>query len=110
MLKRQNVTILGATGTIGLHTLDVIARHPERFRAYALTAHSRVDAANFRTDGRGLKPVSSAQAAGNTRLAGRRFSRMDVFPHRVFRLLSGVNGALTASRHPACAYGPCGNA
>lgn len=44
MLKRQNVTILGATGTIGLHTLDVIARHPERFRAYALTAHSRVDA------------------------------------------------------------------
>lgn len=44
MLKHQNVTILGATGTIGLHTLDVIARHPERFRAYALTAHSRVDA------------------------------------------------------------------
>ena len=44
MLKRQNVTILGATGTIGLHTLDVIARHPERFRAYALTAHSSVDA------------------------------------------------------------------
>jgi 1-deoxy-D-xylulose-5-phosphate reductoisomerase len=44
MLKRQNVTILGATGTIGLHTLDVIARHPDRFRAYALTAHSRVDA------------------------------------------------------------------
>lgn len=44
MLKRQNVTILGATGTIGLHTLDVIARHPERFRVYALTAHSSVDA------------------------------------------------------------------
>lgn len=44
MLKRQNVTILGATGTIGLHTLDVVARHPERFRAYALTAHSSIDA------------------------------------------------------------------
>lgn len=41
--KVQNVTILGATGTIGLHTLDVIARHPERYRAYALTANSRVD-------------------------------------------------------------------
>jgi len=40
----QNVTILGATGTIGLNTLDVIAHHPERFRVYALTAHSRVDA------------------------------------------------------------------
>jgi len=39
----QNVTILGATGTIGLNTLDVIARHPERYRVFALTAHSRVD-------------------------------------------------------------------
>lgn len=44
MPKQQNITILGATGTIGLHTLDVIARHPKRFRAYALTAHSKVDA------------------------------------------------------------------
>ena len=41
MSDRQNVTVLGATGTIGLNTLDVIARHPQRFRAYALTAHSR---------------------------------------------------------------------
>jgi len=44
MADLQNITILGATGTIGLHTLDVIARHPERFRAYALTAHSKIDA------------------------------------------------------------------
>ena len=44
MASLQNITILGATGTIGLHTLDVIARHTERFRAYALTAHSKVDA------------------------------------------------------------------
>ncbi|HEY8118879.1 MAG TPA: 1-deoxy-D-xylulose-5-phosphate reductoisomerase [Methylophilaceae bacterium] len=43
MSRPQNVTILGATGTIGLHTLDVIARHPQRFRAYALTANSRAD-------------------------------------------------------------------
>lgn len=39
----QNVTILGATGTIGLNTLDVIARHPDRYRVFALTAHSRAD-------------------------------------------------------------------
>ncbi|MFL9711498.1 1-deoxy-D-xylulose-5-phosphate reductoisomerase [Methylobacillus sp. Pita1] len=39
----QNVTILGATGTIGLNTLDVIARHPGRYRVFALTANSRVD-------------------------------------------------------------------
>jgi len=42
--KQQNITILGATGSIGLHTLDVIARHPKRFRVYALTAYSKIDA------------------------------------------------------------------
>lgn len=40
----QQVTILGATGTIGQQTLDVIARHPDRFSVYALSAHARVDA------------------------------------------------------------------
>lgn len=43
MSKQQNVAIFGATGTIGTHTLDVIARHPDRFRAYALTAQSNVE-------------------------------------------------------------------
>lgn len=38
----QNLVILGATGTIGLNTLDVAARHPERFRIHALTAHRRI--------------------------------------------------------------------
>lgn len=38
----QNVTILGATGTIGLQTLDVMSQHPERFRAFALTANANV--------------------------------------------------------------------
>jgi 1-deoxy-D-xylulose-5-phosphate reductoisomerase len=41
---RQGVTLLGATGSIGASSLDVIARHPERFELIALTAHSRVDA------------------------------------------------------------------
>ena len=40
----QNVTILGATGTIGQQTLDVIARHPSQFKVFALTASSSVDA------------------------------------------------------------------
>ena len=38
----QRVTVLGATGSIGLSTLDVIARHPERYRVFALSGHSRV--------------------------------------------------------------------
>ncbi|WP_413813849.1 1-deoxy-D-xylulose-5-phosphate reductoisomerase [Stutzerimonas balearica] len=36
------VTVLGATGSIGLSTLDVIARHPDRYSVFALTAFSRV--------------------------------------------------------------------
>nr|WP_222912008.1 1-deoxy-D-xylulose-5-phosphate reductoisomerase [Pseudomonas sp. DNDY-54] len=35
-------TVLGATGSIGLSTLDVIARHPERYEVFALTAFSRI--------------------------------------------------------------------
>ncbi len=42
-MKRQNVTVLGATGSIGVNTLDVIRRHPDRYRAFALCAHSQVD-------------------------------------------------------------------
>ena len=39
----QSLTILGATGSIGLNTLDVVARHPERFRIYALSGHRQLD-------------------------------------------------------------------
>jgi 1-deoxy-D-xylulose-5-phosphate reductoisomerase len=39
----QTITLLGATGSIGVSTLDVIARHPERYSVFALTAHSQVD-------------------------------------------------------------------
>ncbi len=38
----QNVAILGATGTIGIQTLDVISQHPERFNVFALTANHNV--------------------------------------------------------------------
>jgi len=39
----KNITILGATGTIGVNTLDVIARHPHRFNVFALSANTQVD-------------------------------------------------------------------
>ena len=42
--KIQNITILGSTGTIGQQTLDVIARHTNEYRAYALAANSNVGA------------------------------------------------------------------
>jgi len=37
----QQVCVLGATGSIGGNTLDVMARHPGRYRVFALTAHGR---------------------------------------------------------------------
>lgn len=43
MPDTQNLTILGSTGSVGVSTLDVIARHSGRFRVVALTAHSQVD-------------------------------------------------------------------
>ncbi len=43
-MKQQGVTVLGATGSIGKSTLDVIARHPDRYRVVALTAHRQIEA------------------------------------------------------------------
>lgn len=39
----KTVTILGSTGSIGVSTLDVLGRHPEKFSVYALTANGSVD-------------------------------------------------------------------
>ena len=41
--SRQKITILGATGSIGQSTLDVLARHPDRFEMYAVSANTQVD-------------------------------------------------------------------
>jgi 1-deoxy-D-xylulose-5-phosphate reductoisomerase len=42
-LEPRHLTILGATGSIGASTLDVVARHPERFRVTAITAHNQTE-------------------------------------------------------------------
>jgi 1-deoxy-D-xylulose-5-phosphate reductoisomerase len=39
----QRVSILGSTGSVGVNTLDVIARHPQRYEVFALSAAQRVD-------------------------------------------------------------------
>lgn len=38
-MTQRRLTILGSTGSIGASTLDVVARHPDRFRVFALAAH-----------------------------------------------------------------------
>lgn len=40
----QHITVLGSTGSIGTSTLDVVARHPDKFKVFALTAATQVDA------------------------------------------------------------------
>ena len=43
MNKKQNITILGATGSIGQSTLSVLSQHPDKFSVFALTAYSQVE-------------------------------------------------------------------
>ena len=43
MKTKRVVSVLGSTGSIGVNTLDVIARHPDRFEVYALAANTSVD-------------------------------------------------------------------
>jgi 1-deoxy-D-xylulose-5-phosphate reductoisomerase len=42
-MMKQRLTVLGSTGSIGTSTLDVVARHPERFEVFALSAATQVD-------------------------------------------------------------------
>ena len=42
-MTKLRVCVLGSTGSIGVNTLDVMARHPDRYELFALSAHSRVD-------------------------------------------------------------------
>ena len=40
---KQKITVLGSTGSIGKSTLDVVARHPDRYEVFALSAATQVD-------------------------------------------------------------------
>jgi len=42
-MKKQHVAILGSTGSVGVSTLEVISRHPDRFDVFALTASTQTD-------------------------------------------------------------------
>lgn len=59
--RRQRVAILGSTGSIGVSTLEVIARHPQRFEAFALSAATQVD--KMLTQCAQFKPVFAVMAS-----------------------------------------------
>jgi 1-deoxy-D-xylulose-5-phosphate reductoisomerase len=107
MTAPQRVAVFGSTGSIGVSTLDVIARHPERFEVVALSAHTNI--ARLREQCLAHRPgiviVSSAadgqQLAGDLRNAGLATevrsgadALVEVAAHeRVDSLVAGIVGA-----------------
>ena len=90
------VTLLGSTGSIGTSTLDVIERHPGRFRIVALTANSSVDKLAAQCVRFQPQYAVMADADAATRLALLlRQSAPDV------QVLSGSDGLVTVAGHEA---------
>ena len=93
------ITVLGATGSIGVSTLDVLARHPGRFRVVALSANSQVErlfeqCQQHRPDYAVMAdPEAAAQLAQKLTAEG-----MDI------SVLSGVEGLETIAALPECDY------
>ncbi|MCM0611479.1 1-deoxy-D-xylulose-5-phosphate reductoisomerase [Marinobacter sediminum] len=90
----RRLTILGATGSIGLNTLDVIRRHPDRFSVYALTASTRAE--ELATLCREFLPEVAVMAdpAAADRLAGLLSDLPDI------RVLSGPEGLCDVASAP----------
>ncbi len=91
---KQRIAVLGATGSVGASTLDVIARHPDRFDVFALSAATQVDlmlsrCAQFRPR---FAVMADRQAAA--RLAGRLHA--EGLPTEV---MSGAQGLCDIAAH-----------
>jgi 1-deoxy-D-xylulose-5-phosphate reductoisomerase len=89
------VTVLGSTGSIGVSTLDVLARHPDRFRVVALTANSDVE--TMLAQCRRFRPELVAMADPQAALALReRLAGVQGAPE----VLAGVEGLAQAATLP----------
>jgi 1-deoxy-D-xylulose-5-phosphate reductoisomerase len=100
MTPVKNVTILGSTGTIGMNTLDVIARHPDRYRVFALTANSDIgkifdQCARFEPEYAVMTDSGCAQQLQD-KLRARGLGGIAV--------LSGVEGLEAVAAHPGVDY------
>ena len=81
------ITILGSTGSIGASTLDVISRHPDRYRAVALTANRDVE--GLIRQCRVFRPDYAAMADSRSALDLKQRVQAENLPVKV---LSGVEG------------------
>jgi len=89
------VTILGSTGSIGASTLDVISRHPDRYRAVALTANRDVE--GLIRQCRVFRPDYAAMADSRSALDLKQRVQAEGLPVKV---LSGVGGLEEAAALP----------
>ncbi|MFT5484956.1 MAG: 1-deoxy-D-xylulose-5-phosphate reductoisomerase [Halieaceae bacterium] len=94
--KIRGITILGSTGSIGCNTLDVVRRHPDRYRVIALTANKRIGL--LAEQCRAFQPQYAVTAdpdlAAELEVAIRDMA-LDT------KVLSGVEGLSEAAAHPA---------
>jgi 1-deoxy-D-xylulose-5-phosphate reductoisomerase len=104
---KQRVAVLGSTGSVGANTLDVIARHPQRFEVFALSASTRVDlmleqVARFRprfavmadeAAGRELQDKVEANGLGAKVLCGQEAIEMVASHEAVDAVMAAIVGA-----------------
>jgi 1-deoxy-D-xylulose-5-phosphate reductoisomerase len=87
------VSVLGATGSIGVSTLDVLGRHPDRYRVVALTANRDVE--KLAAQCRRFRPQVAAMA--DPAAAGELARSLADIPE--VTVLAGVEGLCEAARH-----------
>lgn len=93
------ITVLGSTGSVGVSTLDVVGRHPERFRVVALTANGNAE--RLAEQCRRFRPPFAAMA---DREAARRLSDLLAgMPDRP-EILGGVEGLEQVASLPETHY------
>src|SRR6516164_907069 len=93
------VAVLGSTGSIGVNTLDVVARHPDRFRVVALAAHHNAarlaeQVLRWRPDFAALADENAAREL-SSRLAGANVGT---------RVLAGADALVELARLPQVDY------
>jgi len=91
----QGVTILGSTGSIGVSTLDVVARHKDAFRVIAITANKQVD--RLFQQCRDFNPEFAVMVDSN---AAERLSKKLKQTELDTKVLSGVQGLIDVSILP----------
>ena len=95
MNRPQQICVLGATGSIGLSTLDVVARHPERYRVHSLTGFSRVaELKVLCLQHRPAFAVTADQASARVLQQALQAAGLDT------RVLAGEEGLCEVAAHP----------